>query len=71
MSILSDAMETDITMGTPRPFVGVVLQCCHVYVRLYVNAAGDRFTGWCPKCLKQVEILLSEEGTTDRFFVAQ
>ena len=53
-----------------RAFIGVNFKCCKVYSRIYLNAKGDRFVGWCPRCLKKVEILVSKNGCRDRFFEA-
>ncbi|MGE3314191.1 MAG: hypothetical protein AB7O26_03670 [Planctomycetaceae bacterium] len=56
---------------TPRPYVGVHLKCCSVYVRAYLNAAGDAFVTWCPRCAAQVRVEVSNEGGSDaRFFEA-
>jgi len=54
-----------------RPFLGVLLRCCNVYSRLYVNAEGDAYVGWCPRCAKRVRVDIVEEGGSDqRFFEA-
>jgi hypothetical protein len=51
--------------------VGVHLKCCRVYVRAYLNAAGNAFVAWCPRCAAQVRIDVVEEGgTNSRFFEA-
>ena len=58
-------------LGRGRPFVGIHLKCCNVYVRAYVNAANDAFVTWCPRCQAQVRIpIVKEGGSTDRFFEA-
>ncbi|MBW3542872.1 MAG: hypothetical protein KY476_21630 [Planctomycetes bacterium] len=54
-----------------RPFVGVHMKCCHVYVRVYRNAAGDAYVGWCPRCAAQVRLeIVPEGGSRERFFEA-
>ncbi len=53
-----------------RPFIGVHFQCCRIYSRIYLNAAGTAFVGWCPKCAKKVEVLVSPTGSSARFFTA-
>ncbi len=54
-----------------RPFVGVHLKCCNVYLRIYLNAQSDAFVGWCPRCASQVRVnVVAEGGSTDRFFEA-
>ena len=55
---------------TVRPFVGMHFQCCRVYARIYLNAAGTAFVGWCPKCAKKAEIRVSADGSKSRFFAA-
>ncbi len=63
--------ESDSTRGQERPFIGVHLKCCNVYVRAYVNAAGDAFTTFCPRCTAQVHIpIVAEGGSSSRFFNA-
>ena len=54
-----------------RPFVGVQLKCCNVYLRVYANEAKDAFVGWCPRCATPVRIpIVKEGGSTSRFFEA-
>ena len=56
----------------PRPFVGLHLKCCNVYVRAYRNAVGDAFTAWCPRCSAPVRVNITQDGTgtSNRFFEA-
>lgn len=54
-----------------RPFIGVRFECHNVYQRIYLNRAGTAFVGWCPKCLRRVEVKVSPDGSPDRFFVAR
>jgi len=54
-----------------RPFVGVHFKCCHVYQRLYLNAAGTEFVGWCPKCAAKSVVKVSPTGSKTRFFNAE
>jgi hypothetical protein len=56
--------------GQKRPFIGIHFQCCRVYSRIYLNAAGTAFVGWCPKCAKKAEIFVSTTGSSSRFFTA-
>ena len=54
-----------------RPFVGVHMKCCNVYVRAYLNQPRDAYIGWCPKCAAQVRMDIVEEGGSDsQFFEA-
>jgi hypothetical protein len=57
--------------GHPRPFLGILLKCCRVYVRAYLNPAGTAYQAWCPRCAARVEIAVAEQGgSTSRFFEA-
>ena len=57
--------------GQNRPFVGVHMKCCNMYVRAYVNQMRDAYVGWCPRCAAQVRIeIVKEGGSSDRFFEA-
>lgn len=54
-----------------RPYVGVHMQCCNVYVRAYANHDLSAYVGWCARCASQVRIPIVEEGgSSDRFFGA-
>ena len=54
--------------GESRPFVGVLMKCCNVYVRAYVNGDGSAFVGWCPRCAAQIRIRIVEEGGSESHF---
>lgn len=56
---------------TGRPFVGVHFTCCNVYSRIYLNADGTAFVGWCPKCAAKTTVRVSTTGSTSRFFTAK
>ncbi len=57
--------------GPGRPFLSVHLKCCHVYLRIYPNAAGEAFVGWCPRCAAQVRVpIVAAGGSTGRLFSA-
>lgn len=54
-----------------KPFVGIHFRCCNVYSRIYLNAAGTAFVGWCPKCARKAEIKVAASGSTTPFFTAE
>jgi hypothetical protein len=52
-----------------RAYVGVHMKCCNVYVRAYINPAGDAYVGWCPRCAGQVRLqIVADGGSRGRFF---
>lgn len=55
----------------PRPFIGIMFECCHVYQRIYLNKERTAFRGGCPKCGKRVEVLVDPNGEKNPFFVAR
>lgn len=58
------------TTRKPRPFLGIMFQCCKVYQRIYLNRAETAFVGWCPRCKKKVEVKVSKDGSRSKFFTA-
>lgn len=67
-------MTSQNVQKTPdgRPFLGVHMKCCNVYVRAWPNAAQDAFVAWCPRCCAPVRIpIVKEGGSTSRFFVGE
>ncbi len=54
-----------------RRWLGVRFDCCRVYHRVYKNAAGNAYAGRCPKCYREVTILVGPAGTSSRFFRAE
>ncbi|HOI54699.1 MAG TPA: hypothetical protein PLP01_05585 [Phycisphaerae bacterium] len=57
--------------GQERPWISVHFECCNVYARVYRNAAGTAYVGWCPKCAAKVTVRVAPGGTTTRFFRAR
>lgn len=54
----------------PRPFLGVMFQCCGTYGRIYRNKEKTAYAGFCPRCGKRVVVAIGKEGSDSRFFVA-
>ena len=57
--------------GAPRPYIGVLFKCCHVYARVYLNRAGTDFIGHCPKCAAKIRIKAGPGGSRSRFWTAE
>ncbi len=64
-------MPEDQPAAGPKPFVGLHMQCCNVYVRAYPNADRTAYVARCPRCGAPVRIDVVEEGGhTGQFFNA-
>lgn len=70
VDLASDAHERASTAPGARRFVGIYFACCGVYSRVYVNAEGTAYVGYCPRCCGRVELEVGPHGTTQRFFAA-
>jgi hypothetical protein len=54
-----------------KPFIGMHFRCCNVYARIYLNAPGTAFVGWCPRCTTKAEVRVSPTGSKTKFFTAE
>lgn len=66
----ADAAESGAPDRT-RPWIGMLFDCCNVYVRIYRNEQGTAYEGRCPRCLRPVRLRVGPGGTDARFFVAE
>jgi hypothetical protein len=53
-----------------RPHKGVFFKCCRVYARILLNAKGDAFVGWCPRCAAKLELKVDPQGSDADMFEA-
>jgi len=64
-------VKKKMTSGGQRPFIGIMFKCCRIYSRIYLNAAGTAFVGWCPRCAAKATVRVSPTGSRNRFFTAE
>lgn len=53
-----------------QPYLGVHFDCCGVYTRIYKNKEGTKYVGWCPRCMRKLEVRCGEGGSDQRMFRA-
>ena len=58
-------------MASPRPYLGILFECCNVYSRIYLNRLGTAFSGYCPRCGAPVTIKAGPGGSRSRFWKAR
>lgn len=58
--------------GARGHYLGIHFTCCNIYARIHKNKAGTAYVGWCPRCLRKVEVKISRggDGTDQRIFQA-
>ncbi|MCH7799010.1 MAG: hypothetical protein IID28_11290 [Planctomycetes bacterium] len=54
--------------GPRRRFLSVWHRCCHVYGRMYRNAAETAYLGRCPRCGAPVRASIEPGGSNRRMF---
>lgn len=55
----------------PRPYIGILFECCSVYSRIYRQPDQPEYVGRCPRCLRTVRALVGSDGTPQRIFRAR
>ena len=70
LDLSSDLPPQRPNTGGSRPFLGIRFACCDVYARIYLNARGTAYQGYCPRCSKAVMIRVGPGGSDARFFTA-
>ena len=51
-----------------RPFLGVLFECCRVYLRIYRNPEDEFYVGRCPRCGKVTRFRVGADGSNARFW---
>lgn len=67
---LDVVVDRDETSEDSRRWLGIQFDCCGAYSRIYRNASGSAYVGWCPQCARKVNVPIGPGGTDDRFFTA-
>ncbi|MCA9243506.1 MAG: hypothetical protein KDA32_06100 [Phycisphaerales bacterium] len=66
-----DNLENDMER-TPRPYIGVMFECCGVYQRVYRRPDQLEYRGRCPRCLRLVNVRVDpSSGSNERIFRAR
>ena len=65
-----DGGGEDQGQAEDRSWISVYFECCKVYCRVYINAGGSAYIGWCPRCAARIEVRVAADGSPGRFFRA-
>ena len=57
-------------MSEVKKFLGVLFECCNVYLRIYINKERNAYEGRCPKCMRLLKVKIGPGGSDSRFFKA-
>lgn len=61
-------VEANEEKRAPKPFLGVMFECCGVYDRVYREKNTQEYQGRCPKCLRKFKVQVDEQrGTATKF----
>lgn len=72
MSLNNNDIQSGRTpQTTARPFIGVRFDCCGVYSRIYRRSDQREYRGRCPRCLRELNVPVGENGTSARIFRAE
>ena len=55
-------------MTKPKPWLGIMFECCNVYRRIYMNNDQNAYEGMCPRCGGKIKVIISPDGATRRIF---
>ena len=65
-----DTPPGEHTSGRNRPYIGIVFECCGLYVRVYRRPDQTCYLGRCPNCLRTVRVRVAPDGINARLFRA-
>jgi len=65
-----DTLPPEKTPGRNRPYIGILFECCGVYVRVYRRPDQTYYLGRCPNCLRSVRVRVAPDGINARLFRA-
>ena len=64
----ADPPSPHTTVSGGKRWLGILFNCCHVYGRIYKDAANRRYRGRCPSCGTAIDVPVGTGGTSRRFF---